>query len=143
MDMAFLPDPSSPFGQRVRQRLEHERVAWLTSVGSDGTPQPNPVWFLWDGSSILVYNLADAQRLRHIERNPRVALHFDGNGQGGDIIVLTGAARRSPADPPADQLPAYVEKYLEFIARSFGTPEAFARRYPVAVRIDPDRVRGH
>jgi PPOX class probable F420-dependent enzyme len=145
MPTAFLPDPSSPFGQRVEQRLRQERVVWLTTIGADGTPQPNPVWFLWDasGSSFLVYSLPDAQRLRHLDRNPRVALHFDGNGQGGDIIVFSGEARRSPSDPPADKVSAYVDKYRDFIARNFGTPEDFARRYSVALRISPDRVRGH
>jgi PPOX class probable F420-dependent enzyme len=143
MNASILPDPSTPFGRRVQARLRQERVIWLTTVGADGTPQPNPVWFLWDGSSFLVYSLGDAQRLRHIERNPRVALHFDGNGQGGDIAVITGSARRSPSEPPADQVPAYVDKYRDFIARNFGTPEAFAQRYPVALRITPEHARGH
>jgi PPOX class probable F420-dependent enzyme len=143
MNTSILPDPSTPFGRRVQERLQHARVIWLTTVGADGTPQPNPVWFLWDGSSFLIYNLGDAQRLRHIERNPRVALHFDGNGQGGDIVVFSGSARRSPSEPPADQAPAYVDKYRDLIARNFGTPEAFARRYSVALRITPERVRGH
>jgi hypothetical protein len=38
---------------------------------------------------------------------------------------------------------AYVHKYRDFIARNFGTPETFAQRYSVALRITPDRVRGH
>src|ERR671938_1267698 len=98
--------PSGPFGERVRRRLRGEIVAWLTTVGADGTPQPNPVWFLWDdsASSFLVYSLPDAQRLRHIELNPKIALHFDGNGQGGDIVVFGGQAQRSTTDPPADKV---------------------------------------
>jgi PPOX class probable F420-dependent enzyme len=145
MDTSRLLDASSPFGQRAQQRLRDERVIWLTTIGADGTPQPNPVWFLWDSSasSFLVYSLPDAQRLRHIERNPRVALHFDGNGQGGNIVVFGAEARRSTSDPSADQVTAYVDKYRDFIARNFGTPEAFAQRYSVALRITPDRVRGH
>ncbi len=46
--------PSTPFGARVAQRLREEHLIWLTTVGADGTPQPNPVWFLWDGASVLV-----------------------------------------------------------------------------------------
>ena len=37
-----LPDPSTTFGKRVRERLAEEIVVWLTTVGADGTPQPNP-----------------------------------------------------------------------------------------------------
>ncbi|HAT44875.1 MAG TPA: TIGR03667 family PPOX class F420-dependent oxidoreductase, partial [Ktedonobacter sp.] len=76
-------------------------------------------------------------------QNPKVALNFDGNGFGGDIIVITGEAQLSPVDPPADQLPAYVEKYHEFIATRYDTPENFASIYAVAVRIHPLTVRGH
>ncbi len=139
---SVLPSPSTPFGERVARRLREERVIWLTTISADGTPQPNPVWFLWDGSSILIYSLPNAARIANLKRSPRVALNFDGNGKGGDIIVLTGEVRISQDDPPADPLPAYVEKYRDFIARRFGTPEAFAAKYSVALRITPTKVRG-
>src|SRR5215831_5912700 len=90
----ILPDPATPFGERVARRLREEVVIWLTTTGSDGTPQPAPVWFLWEGESFLIYTLTNAKRLAHIERNPRVALHFDSDGTGGDIVVFTGEARR-------------------------------------------------
>jgi PPOX class probable F420-dependent enzyme len=140
---SVLPSPSTPFGERVERRLREERVIWLTTNSADGTPQPNPVWFLWDGSSMLIYSLPDAARIANLKHNPKVALNFDGNGQGGDIIIITGEARISQDDPPADQLPVYVEKYRDFIARSFGTPAAFAAKYSVALRITPTKVRGH
>jgi PPOX class probable F420-dependent enzyme len=81
--------------------------------------------------------------LQHLQHNARVALHFDGNGSGGDIIVFTGQARFSPDELPANQLKAYVEKYRDFITRGFGTPEHFASRYSVALRVLPLAVRGH
>jgi PPOX class probable F420-dependent enzyme len=139
---AVLPDPSTPFGERVARRLRAERVIWLTTVGADGTPQPNPVWFLWDDDSFLVYNRADAKRLEHIARNPRVAFNFDGNGSGGDIIVITGDARITQDDPPADRHPTYAEKYADFIARRYETPAKFAAAYPVTLRVMPTRIRG-
>ncbi len=140
-----LPDPSTPFGERVVRRLREDRLIWFTTVDAKGTPQPTPVWFLWDdtNSTILIYSRADAKRLEHIQRNPRIALHFDGNGKGGDIIVITGEGQLSPSDPPADRLPAYVDKYRDFIATRYETPEKFAQVYSVALRILPTRVRGH
>jgi PPOX class probable F420-dependent enzyme len=140
-----LPDPSTPFGERVLRRLRDERLIWLTTVDAKGTPQPTPVWFLWDEatSTILIYSRADAKRLAHLQQDPRVALNFDGNGRGGDIIVITGQAQVSSDDPPADRLPTYVEKYHDFIARGFATPEKFASIYSVALRIRPSALRGH
>jgi len=127
------------------RRLRDERLVWLTTVDAKGMPQPTPVWFLWDEatSTILIYSRADAKRLAHLQQDPRVALNFDGNGRGGDIIVITGQAQVSSDDPPADRLPIYVEKYRDFIARSYATPEKFASIYSVALRIHPGAIRGH
>ena len=140
-----LPDASTPFGERVARRLRDERIIWLTTVDAKGMPQPTPVWFLWDEatSTILIYSRADAKRLAHIQQNPRVSLNFDGNGSGGDIIVITGQVQVSTDDPPADQLPSYVEKYRNFITRSFSTPEQFASVYSVALRVHPSAIRGY
>lgn len=140
--MSFLI-PQTPFGERVTRRLRDEPIIWLTTTGADGTPQPNPVWFLWDGHTLLIYSLPDAARLAHIRRTPHVALNFDGDSRGGDIIVITGLARLSPEDLPADQMAPYRNKYQHFIARGFGTPENFAAKYSVALRITPTKVRGH
>jgi PPOX class probable F420-dependent enzyme len=129
----------------VARRLRDERLIWLTTVDAKGMPQPTPVWFLWDeaSSTFLIYSRADAKRLAHLQQNPRVALNFDGNGTGGNIIVIIGHATVSSDDPSADQLPAYVEKYRDFIARSYSTPERFASIYSVALRIRPVAIRGH
>jgi PPOX class probable F420-dependent enzyme len=138
----ILPDPTTPFGERVARRLREEIVIWLTTTGADGTPQPAPVWFLWEGETFLIYTLTNAKRLAHIERNPHVALNFDSDGSGGDIVVFTGEAHRAPDETPADQNPAYAEKYRASIANEFQTAANFARGYPVALRIRPSKVRG-
>jgi PPOX class probable F420-dependent enzyme len=140
--VAFALDTSSEFGNRVARRLRDEPIAWLTTVSARGAPTPSPVWFLWDGASLLVYSRPDTAKLRNIEHNPRVAVHLEGNGRGGDIVILTGDAQLSD-DPPAHHVPAYVEKYGAFIARNGWTPESFAADYSVPVRIRPARLRGH
>jgi len=138
-----LLDTSTEFGQRAERRLHEEKLAWLTTVDAKGTPQPIPVWFLWDGAdSVLIYSRPDTPKLRAIERNPRVSLNLDGNGSGGDIVVATGDASVSD-DPPAHELPDYVEKYAPLIERNRWTPESFAADYSVPIRITIGRVRGH
>ena len=140
--MSVLPDPATPFGERVARRLHDESVIWYTSVARDGTPQPNPVWFWWDGEAFLVYNRPNAGRVAHAAARPRVALHFDGNGRGGDIVVFTGIAAVAPDVPPPHAQVGYLGKYGEAIARVASSPEAFSEQYPVPIRVRPDRVRG-
>lgn len=144
--MSFqLPDPSTPFGAKVASRLHEEFLIWLTTVDAKGTPQPAPVWFLWDDatSSILIYSRADAKRLEHLKQHSRVSLNFDGDGKGGNIITITGEARINTDEPSSDKVPAYVTKYHNFISSRFSTPENFARLYPIPLRIRPISVRGH
>ena len=122
-------DTTSEFGQRVARRLRDETVGWLTTVGPDGTPQPSPIWFLWDGETVLMYSRPDTPKLRNIERNPRVALNLDGDGRGGDIVILTGEARIDREAPAATDYPEYLEKYRQGFARNGMTPEWFAEAY--------------
>ena len=136
-------DTTTEFGARVERRLREDLIIWLVTVGPDETPQPSPVWSLWDTGTLLIYSRPDTPKLRNIRSRPKVALHLDGNGQGGDIVILTGEARLVTDAPPADQVPAYVEKYRKGIARIGMTPESFARAYSVAIRVTPRKVRGH
>jgi PPOX class probable F420-dependent enzyme len=142
MTAVVFPDRGTTFGRRVDDRLRDEMVIWLTTVGADGTPQPNPVWFVRNGDALLIYNRTDARRLAHIRRNPRVSLHFDGDGQGGDIIVLSGRADILENQPLSHEVPSYSAKYGAAAARISGDVEAFSAEYPVALRVTIDRVRG-
>lgn len=135
--------PDTEFGARAAQHLSDDVVAWLTLVDAAGTPQPAPVWFHWDGSSILVYSDGKAKRLGHLRANPRVALHFDSEGDGAHIVVLTGDATIGEDTPPVHENPEYLAKYGERITAGWGSAEHFASIYSVPVRIRPHRVRGH
>ena len=136
-------DEATEFGQRAARRLREARLAWLTTVDGRGTPQPVPVWFLWDGEgSILVYSRPSTAKLRNVERNSRVSLNLDGNGDGGDIVVCLGDLRPSD-DPPADRVPEYVAKYAALIERNRWTPESFAADYSVPLRMTVTQIRGH
>lgn len=131
------------FGARVLHRLQSEPIIWLTTVNASGVPQPSPVWFLWEAGSVLIYSKPNVPKLRNIARNPAVALNFDGNGQGGNIIVLTGTAQIEADAAPAHQIAAYAEKYSAHMTRNGWSSEQFAQLYSVAIRVTPQDVRGH
>ena len=140
--MAFqLPDPATPLGKRVAERLRNDQFIWLTTVDAGGTPQPTLVWFLWDAATatILIYSRSDAKRLAHLRQHQRVALHFDGDGEGDDVIVFTGTGVFSADDPPADQTAPYLEKYRESII----SPPKFAATFSVPLRVHPLSIRGY
>ncbi|HEY7050246.1 MAG TPA: TIGR03667 family PPOX class F420-dependent oxidoreductase [Jatrophihabitantaceae bacterium] len=136
-----LPPTGTPFGDRVRRRLRDEVFVWMTTVGADGTPQPNPVWFVWDDGDVLIYNQHDARRLAHLRTNAHVSLHFNANARGGDVVVLSGRAELADGEPP-HEMPAYLDKYRDQMIRVSGSLEAFSARYSIPVRVRIDRLRG-
>jgi PPOX class probable F420-dependent enzyme len=139
----FNLDTTTAFGARVADRLHKNIVIWLTTVGADGTPQPIPVWFLWNGREFLVYSEPNKAKLRNIAHRPNVALNLDGDGRGGDIVVVTGAARIVPDEPPASANRDYMTKYHDAILRIGLTDDGFAAAYSVAIRVTPQKLRGH
>ena len=136
-------DESTEFGTRAARHLREEVVVWMTTVSPAGAPVPRPVWFIWDGADAVVMYSQPKLRIRNLEANPRVTLNFDGDGDGGDIVVLSGTASVDGELPPASEDPAYLAKYDEHIARLGMTHETFAREYSVPVRIELTKLQGH
>ncbi|MBB5790441.1 TIGR03667 family PPOX class F420-dependent oxidoreductase [Jiangella mangrovi] len=141
-DDALFPDSGTDLGRRIDERLRDDRVLWLTVVAPSGTPQPTPVWFVRSGDDIVVYNDRHAKRLDWMEKNPRVALHLNSDGDGGDFVVLTGRAEIREDVPGPDESPGYLAKYGDEMTRIMGSPGAFAQQYSVAAVIHVDHVRG-
>lgn len=142
--MGKVVDTDTEFGARVDRRLHTERIAWLVTVGGGQAPYPNPVWFYWDGGSILVYSQPGQAKLRHIEQNPNVAVHLDSQSSGDDVVIVNGTASIDDSAPRADQIPEYVDKYRDEMRRlNLGTPAEMAAAYTVAIRITPTKVRGY
>jgi PPOX class probable F420-dependent enzyme len=135
-------DTSTEYGARAARHLQDDLVVWLTTVGADGTPQPSPVWFVWDGDTALIYSQPSTPKLRNIERHPRVSLHFNCTPTGGDVVILTGDASVEPGAAPVNANPPYVDKYTDRIQRNGMTPDTFARSYSVAIRVRPTSLRG-
>ena len=135
-------DFSTEFGKRARRQLQSERVVWLTTIGRGNTPQPRPVWFYWDGGTLLIYSQPDTHKVRHLTRSPGVSVHFNTDSDGHEVTVLTGEARVDPGAPPADRHREYLEKYRQAIAGLGMTPEEMGRDYSVAIRVTPTGLRG-
>ncbi|WP_433271878.1 TIGR03667 family PPOX class F420-dependent oxidoreductase [Actinosynnema sp. CS-041913] len=139
-----LPDPATEFGARVARQLREDMIAWVTSVDRTGTPQPAPVWFLWeDDDTVLFYSLPTAKRLERLRENPRTSFHLNDEGLGKQVLVLTGALTEEPGVRPAHEHTAFAAKYGKLATDTFGSTEKFAELYSVPLVFHPERVRGH
>jgi PPOX class probable F420-dependent enzyme len=136
-------DLTTEFGRAVERHLKFEHVIWLTTVDSHLTPQPRPVWFLWEYDTILIFSQPGAYKVKHIRQHPRVALHFNTDDTGDKhVMVMTGNASIDANGVTPSQVPAYLEKYKTGIAELNMTAEAFNAEYTILIRITPSELRG-
>ena len=125
----------------LERLLRKEKIAWLTTMRSDGMPLPAPIWFLWQDSSFLIYSQPDAKRIRNIANNPRVAINLNSDLWGNRVVVVTGTAYVDASATPANEIPAYLEKYHEGILQIDMTPESMAKEYSTAIYVTPVWIR--
>ena len=135
-------DFDSEFGRRALKRLEQEDVIWLSTVDAKNSPQPRPVWFHWDGETVLIFSQVEGAKVRHIRRNPKVALNFNSSPDGGDVVVLLGEAALVEGKVNPERLKDYIRKYREGIKDIGMTPESFEADYHVAILVKPTVLRG-
>jgi PPOX class probable F420-dependent enzyme len=126
----------------IDQRQRSDNMIWLTTVRRDGCPHTVPVWFLWDGKTILILNQPDTVKIRTLRTNPNVTLALDGTREGGDVVVLEGRAEVLTAHAGEIPLPDYFTKYGTWIQRLGQTPEGVVQSYSQPIRITPTKCIG-
>ncbi len=141
--MAITIDTTTEFGAQVRRRLANEQIGWLTTVRSDGMPQPAPVWFHWDGETLLIFSEPTSRKVRNLAATPKASLHFNRGDDGENVVVFIGEARTDGARPPAERLDAYFTKYDAGIQQLNTTRESLLETYSTAIYLTPARVTGH
>lgn len=121
----------------VDKRLRSDSIIWLTTVRSDGRPHTIPVWFLWDGSTFLIFSQPDNLKIRNLRNNPNVTLALDNTDDGGDVIAAEGKAELLTEPASNLDVPAYFEKYSSDLQTMGTTPEDMAKSYSQPIRVTP------
>ncbi len=67
-----MPKGSVP--ERFHDLLLSRLLGHLATIGANGRPQVNPVWFISDGSEILLSIKPDTAKYRNLRANPAVAM---------------------------------------------------------------------
>ena len=64
--------------QAAREVIESGALAHLVTLNADGSPQVSCVWVGLEGGEIVSAHLRPQQKLRNVERDPRVSLSIEG-----------------------------------------------------------------
>lgn len=131
-----------PFSDpEVQQALDGPATVVLATVNPDGSPLATPMWYVHDAEGIGMVSVEGLQKIRNLERDPRVSVVVETGAPGGlQCVIVQGTAEflHTPADREALGA-SFVGKYGERIAKRWGgavVPEDRA-----LFRIRPRRVK--
>ena len=141
--MSFKIDASTEFGAKAIARITEQKLAWLTTIDSKGTPQPNPVWFIWDDGSIIMFSKPDQAKLKNIARSGRVSFNLDATEDEEQITIFTGQAEIiDRATVPQELFDRYAEKYAQGMIHIELPRPQYEAAYTQVIRFTPEKLRG-
>lgn len=124
----------------VLNRLKTDHYGWLTTVAKSGLPVPKLIWFLYDGTDIVVYTMPSAAKVNHIKRHAQVSLNLDSDGNGGGIVVIGGTATIAAEGVDCREDTEYWEKFGA-LSDQFGLTDTMGN-YSTKLKIAIDKVWG-
>lgn len=133
-----MTDPTSPPTPKVVARLQTAPIAWFGSTRDDGQPHLVPVWFLWEGETILVFTKTGSQKVHNIRANPRATVALEG-ADDGEVVIVEGQAELLPEATAAVAGPVYWEKYGTQMEQMGMTPEGMAAEFAQPIRVRPTK----
>ena len=111
-----------PLHPAARELLESDAIAHLVTLNRDGSPQISCVWVGLDGDEIVSGHLRMQQKLRNVQREPRVSMSLLGTVVQPpglkQYLVVHGRARIDEGGAP---------ELLQRLARVYLAPDV---RFP-------------
>lgn len=103
---------SSRIPEGYEDLLETTALVHVATIGPDGEPQNNPVWFDWDGEHVKFSQTKTRQKYKNVGRDPRLALSLVDPENPYRYIEIRGKVTKIEEDPDNDFINAMANKYL-------------------------------
>ena len=116
-----MPKDVSLLGDPVAQELLKSTIpARLAYIALDGTPRVISVWFVWNGTDIVMGTPAPTSKVAALRRNPHVALEIETDVWPYKVLSIRGSVTVELVD-------GVTPEYTQAAQHYFG-PEAAASR---------------
>jgi PPOX class probable F420-dependent enzyme len=93
--------------------LTSKALAHVATIGPDGAPQNNPVWFDWDGSHLLFSQTTGRQKYRNLQADPHVALSIVDPINPYRYLEIRGAVTEIVDDEGNAFINKMAQKYID------------------------------
>jgi PPOX class probable F420-dependent enzyme len=91
--------------------LDQKVLAHVATIGPHGEPQNNPVWFDYRDGNILFSQTTMRQKVRNLERDPRVAISIVDQDNPYRYLEIRGTVERIDPDPDKAFINSMAKKY--------------------------------
>ncbi len=102
--MSVIPDSH-------RDLLERPLFGHPATIRPDGTPQVNPMWFLWDGEFLYFTNTTTRYKYRNVTANPSVSVSVNDPEQPYRYLEVRGTVERIDPDPKGEFFLKLADRY--------------------------------
>ena len=92
--------------------LRRPSSCFLTTLMPDGSPQVTLTWVDTDGTNILINSVLGHQKVRNIERDPRVAVAVSDPATPARYVAARGRVRDITTDGAVDHIELLAQRYL-------------------------------
>lgn len=92
--------------------LESTALAHVATIGAQGEPQVNPVWFGWDGAHLRFSQTTTRQKYKNVQRDPRIALSIVDPANPYRYLEIRGKVVAIEPDPERAFIDSMAQKYL-------------------------------
>ena len=110
---AHLLSPDMTIPTSHLDLLSSTALAHVATIGPDGEPQNNPVWFGWDGTHVLFSQTTGRQKYRNLSRSPRVALSIVDAANPYRYLEIRGSVAEIVDDEGNAFIDSMAQKYID------------------------------
>jgi PPOX class probable F420-dependent enzyme len=125
-----------PLPDGLLDLLRRPSPCFLATLMPDGSPQMTQTWVDTDGTHVLVNTVDGHQKVRNIERDPRVALNVADPEDPSRYFEVRGRVVEVTKDGAAEHIDELAQRYLGRPYPWFGGRD----QVRLLVRIEPDKV---
>ncbi len=102
--MTALPD-------ELLRLLRTDGVCYVATTMPDGSPQLTQTWVDTDGEHVVVNTVEGYQKVRNLERDPRVALTVSSPADPSRYWEVRGTVTESTSEGGAEHIEALAQRY--------------------------------